>query len=311
HLGHPLIFSYKNRAATYNFIANKFHAKLSCIKANKLSHAGRLTYLKSVLASIPIYYMTNILFPANFLHKLDSIMRNFWWTGIQEENPTHPIAFRAWEDVCKPKIFGGLGLRKMALVNKSLVLHSAWMVINGKDPFLTNILKSKYFHNTSFWKSTMYGPKSVFWSSIQGVKRDLLQNTSYQLFSGNINIWTDPWCHVWENIHDHIILPPTVQPLPNSVKDLWNQNSKTWNQRLISNIFSPQAAAIIIQTPIVHSQDQDTLIWRPAKGDQCITKEAFRYYLGQQESQLPSFGGRRLTQQANLLLHLIWKSKFI
>ncbi|WVZ91080.1 hypothetical protein U9M48_037298 [Paspalum notatum var. saurae] len=150
HLGHPLIFSYKDRAAAYNFIANKFHAKLSCIKANKLSHAGRLTYLKSVLASIPLYYMTNILFPANFLHKLDSIMRNFWWTGIQEENSTHPIAFRAWEDVCKPKILGGLGLKKMALVNKSLVLHSAWMVINGKDPFLTNILKSKYFHNTSF-----------------------------------------------------------------------------------------------------------------------------------------------------------------
>ncbi|WVZ83225.1 hypothetical protein U9M48_030394 [Paspalum notatum var. saurae] len=174
HLGHPLLFSYKDRAAAYNFILNNFYAKISYLKANKLNHAGRLIYLRSVLASIPIYYMANILFPANFMHKIDSIMRNFWWAGVQDENSTHPIAFRSWDDICTPKVLGGLGLKKMSTVNRRLVLHSAWMIVNGKDPFLTSILKSKYFHNSSFWKCNMNGPKSVFRSSIQGVKNQLV-----------------------------------------------------------------------------------------------------------------------------------------
>ncbi|KAJ1282417.1 hypothetical protein BS78_03G050200 [Paspalum vaginatum] len=255
--------------------------------------------------------MTNILFPANFLHKIDSIMRNFWWTGIQEESSTHHIAFRARDDICKPKALGGLGLKKMALVNRSLVLHSAWMIVNGKDHFLTNILKSKYFHNCSFWKSNIYGPKSVFWSSIQGVKNDLVKNTSYQLFSDNVNIWSQPWCPIWENIHDHIKLPTTVHPLPNKVKDLWYPNSNSWNNELITNVFPPQAAEIIKETPVVPANEPDTLVWKPEKGGQCTTKEAIRYFVDQEQMVLPSYEGRRLTQQANSLLQVIWKSKCI
>jgi hypothetical protein len=42
HLGHPLIFSQKDKNRAYNFIHNKFIAKFGTLKANKLNHAGRL-----------------------------------------------------------------------------------------------------------------------------------------------------------------------------------------------------------------------------------------------------------------------------
>jgi hypothetical protein len=62
HLGHPLILPAKDRSAAYNFVYDKFRSKLSACKANKLSHAARLTLIKSVFSSIPVYYMSNILF---------------------------------------------------------------------------------------------------------------------------------------------------------------------------------------------------------------------------------------------------------
>lgn len=62
YLGHPLIFNHKDRTKAYEFILQMFKAKLTTIKANKLNHAGRLVYINSVLASIPIYYMSTILF---------------------------------------------------------------------------------------------------------------------------------------------------------------------------------------------------------------------------------------------------------
>lgn len=168
HLGHPIIFSYKDRSQAYNFILSKFRAKLTGLKANKLNHAGRMTYINSVLASIPIYYMQNILFSKGFIEKINSILRRFWWQGqgVQEENSSNPFHFRAWADICQPKSEGGLGIRNLLDVNKSLVLHSAWLIASNKDPFLTGVLKSKYYPRTSFWKAPTHGTKSAFWSSI-------------------------------------------------------------------------------------------------------------------------------------------------
>jgi hypothetical protein len=67
HLGHPLIFNHNDRNRAYNFIHNKFRAKLTTVRANKLNHVGRLTYIQSVLASIPVYYMSTVLFSKTFL----------------------------------------------------------------------------------------------------------------------------------------------------------------------------------------------------------------------------------------------------
>jgi hypothetical protein len=149
HLGHPMIFSHKDRNRAYNFIYSKFHAKFASIKANKLNHAGRLQYIKSVLSSIPVYYMSTILFSKSFIAKINAIIRNFWWAGIQDENPTNPIAFRSW-DICKPKNQGGLGIRDMELINKSLIIPTAWNVITKKNPILSNAIKAKYYQTLPF-----------------------------------------------------------------------------------------------------------------------------------------------------------------
>lgn len=83
HLGHPLILPAKDRTSAYNFVLDKFKSKLSTYKADTLSHAARLELIKSVFASIPVYYMSNILFSKKFLSKLTSIIRTFWWTGVE------------------------------------------------------------------------------------------------------------------------------------------------------------------------------------------------------------------------------------
>lgn len=82
HLGHPLIFSHKDKNKAYNFIHNKCIAKFGTIKANKLNHDGRLQYIKSVMSSIPIYYMATILFSKTFIEQINSIITKVWWAGV-------------------------------------------------------------------------------------------------------------------------------------------------------------------------------------------------------------------------------------
>ena len=45
HLGHPMIFSHRDKNKAYNFIYNKFLAKFGTLKANKLNHAGSISNL--------------------------------------------------------------------------------------------------------------------------------------------------------------------------------------------------------------------------------------------------------------------------
>ena len=113
HLGHPLILPSKERSAAYNFVYEKFKSKLTSYKANRLSHAARLTLIKYVFSSIPVYYMSNILFSKKFLSKLTAIIRNFWWTGVQEDQTIRSLCLRAWADVCIAKNIGGLSVRNL------------------------------------------------------------------------------------------------------------------------------------------------------------------------------------------------------
>jgi hypothetical protein len=60
---------------------SKFKTKLSTIKAHKVNHDGRLIYINSILASIPIYYMSTILLSKTFISKITSIIIIFGGLG--------------------------------------------------------------------------------------------------------------------------------------------------------------------------------------------------------------------------------------
>lgn len=47
---------------------------ITTVKANKVNHAGRLTYIQSVLASIPVYYMSTVLFSKTFVGKINAVI---------------------------------------------------------------------------------------------------------------------------------------------------------------------------------------------------------------------------------------------
>lgn len=72
-----------------------------------------------------------------------------------------------------------MGIRDIDLVNKSLILHLAWNVVNNKNPFLTAILKAKYYPNDSFWSAPHKAYKSVYWSSVMQVRDHLHAKSVY------------------------------------------------------------------------------------------------------------------------------------
>jgi hypothetical protein len=159
---------------------------------------------------------------------------------VWAENSSNPIAFRSWDDICKPKTQGALGIRDMELINKSLLIHTAWNIVTDKNPFLSNVPKAKYYPNTSFWTAPSMGPRSVFWSSVLQVLHHLNENYIIQIHAGNSSIWSSPWMNSWNTIHEDIFLPVINTPLLAKISDLWLQGTTNWNQELLSTTFSPR-----------------------------------------------------------------------
>jgi hypothetical protein len=310
HLGHPLILPAKNRTIAYNFVYGKFKSKLTTYKANRLSHAARLTLIKSVFSSIPVYYMSNILFSKKFLAKLTAIIRNFWWTGVKDDATTRALCLRAWADLCTEKKIGGLGIRNLQAINQSLILSAAWRLAKEPNSNLALILKSKYHADTSIWRAKVNVPKSAFWTAILKV-RSLLDSASfYQLVDGSSSIWSTPWFNNWQDIYDNLNIQQPAYSYPAVVKDLWIPNSKKWNQQLVTTLFSPHTAQAILQTPIINSAGHDSLVWKLTPAGKFSTKSAYKHCFS--NLQLPANQRPKpVPQQIITLLNQVWKERLM
>ncbi|XP_050222574.1 uncharacterized protein LOC126672663 [Mercurialis annua] len=60
---------------------SKIQIKTIALKGNMLSPAGRLVLLKSVLYSLPIYFMSILAMPVSVQSELEFYMRRFLWKG--------------------------------------------------------------------------------------------------------------------------------------------------------------------------------------------------------------------------------------
>ncbi len=98
--------------------------------------------------------MASILHSKYLLNKITSIIRRFWWTGGYNEQQVKGICWRSWNDICKPISRGGLGIRDLFKINESLLISSAWRLLNNSNDLISKIIKEKYFPSTSFWKAT-------------------------------------------------------------------------------------------------------------------------------------------------------------
>lgn len=67
-----------NRSKNWKPIIDRVHARLSRWKASSLSIGGRLTLVKTMLGSLPLYFFSIFKAPCNVINSLEKIRRRFF-----------------------------------------------------------------------------------------------------------------------------------------------------------------------------------------------------------------------------------------
>ncbi|GJR94426.1 RNA-directed DNA polymerase, eukaryota [Tanacetum coccineum] len=142
----------------------KMKKRLSKWKLNTLSIGGRLTLLKSVLGSTPIYNMSIFKVPKSILNQMERLRRNFF-NGVQDGD--RKIAWVKWSKVLASKKFGGLGVSSFFALNRALLFKWVWRYLSQDN--------SLWFRVIAAIHGSIIHPLSAaynsIWSSI--IKEDL------------------------------------------------------------------------------------------------------------------------------------------
>ena len=79
---------------------------------------GRLTLIRLVLSSLPIYFLSVVKKPQGIVEIVKKLMRDFLWGG-DIDSSSHLVR---WKEVMNPKHKGGLEIGNLILRNKSLLV---------------------------------------------------------------------------------------------------------------------------------------------------------------------------------------------
>ena len=84
-----------------------------------LSWARTATMIRSVALALPAYTFSSTDIPIVVCDKMDASIRRFWWKLNRDLG--RYLAWKAWADLCAPKIKGGLGFRGAKHFNDALL----------------------------------------------------------------------------------------------------------------------------------------------------------------------------------------------
>ena len=149
YLGCPIIKGRVKRSR-FSKVVLRFQIKLASWKGRLLSRVGKISLIKANLTSSPLHVMNCFKLTKRNNEDLNIISRNFLWLPNIRVSGTKAFPLVAWDNVCRPKCEGGLGIRNNEDVNKASIAKLGWRILidnDSNDNIWVRIMRDKYVKN--------------------------------------------------------------------------------------------------------------------------------------------------------------------
>ena len=129
--------------------------------------------------------------PGKTTSGLNKIARDFFWNKTNNHRGFPTVS---WDKICRPKKFGGLGLRKIEAINNAFQCKLAWKILTNQTSYRVRSMKLKYLHQGSYLNCTLKPSDSPVWESVVCSKDVLSAGLIWQIGNGSsVSFWFDNW----------------------------------------------------------------------------------------------------------------------
>ncbi|GJR65771.1 RNA-directed DNA polymerase, eukaryota [Tanacetum coccineum] len=153
-----------SRIQSWNEIVDNMAARLSKWKMKTLSIGGRLTLLKSVLGSMPIYHMSIFKVPMKVIQRMESI-RCYFFNGV--DLGSKKSIWVKWNNVLASKEKGGLGVSSLYALNRALMFKWVWRFTTQKTSLWARVIKAIHGDDGKIRRSSKSGHTSIWRDIVQ------------------------------------------------------------------------------------------------------------------------------------------------
>nr|GFC92783.1 RNA-directed DNA polymerase, eukaryota, reverse transcriptase zinc-binding domain protein [Tanacetum cinerariifolium] len=157
-----------SRVDAWKEVINKVKSRLSKWKMKSLSIGGRLTLIKSVLGSLPIYYMYVYRVPKGVIQELETI-RSHFFNGC--DTSSKKASWVRWSTVLTSKNKGGLGVASMFALNRGLMLKWMWRFFTQKNSLWANVIKAIHGKYGGVGKVSYSGAQSCWLNIVKEAQK--------------------------------------------------------------------------------------------------------------------------------------------
>lgn len=119
--------------------------------------------------------------PTSLIADLNAIISRFWWGNTGGSRGIHWIK---WLNLCTSKFQGGMGFRDFECFNDALLGKQCWRIIKELTSLVVQILKAKYFPNSSFLEAELGGSPSFLRRSIWHARSLLIFGLRWKVSNG-------------------------------------------------------------------------------------------------------------------------------
>ncbi|RVW26068.1 LINE-1 retrotransposable element ORF2 protein [Vitis vinifera] len=239
YLGLPL--GVPNRATSmWDGVEERIRRRLALWKRQYISKGGRITLIKSTLASLPIYQMSIFRMPKSVAKRVEKTQRDFLWGGGNLEGKVHLVK---WDAVCTEKHKGGLGLRRIATLNRALLGKWIWRFACEKNNFWKQVITTKYGQEDYGWR-----PKKARGAAGVGVWKEIMKESD--------------WDATIEEMWDH-------DSGQGDWKLVFVRDFNDWEMDMVGELLHTLRG----QRP---SLEDDSVVWRQGRNGNFKIKEAYR-----------------------------------
>ena len=129
-----------------------------------------------------IYTFSYFKIHATIFKRMDDISREFWWGHEPNQRKLHLLN---WDTTCSPKGSGGLGLKKISLINKAMLTKQYWRMVQQPNSIFSKTFKARYLPKIHISDSKPKPHHSWIWRNIAANHNPILTKGRWVIGKGN------------------------------------------------------------------------------------------------------------------------------